>query len=1110
MNTIEELAGLIGKRLDPDQMRAVTTLGGNLVVSAGAGSGKTTVLSFRYLNLLLHGVHADEILALTFTEKATLEMQSRIGALVKRFSTDTRLDEETRRLFLTEWNDHFPKASISTLDGFSSKILRSDPYRYGLTADYVPEAEWGGQNEQEARLLARSMLSAVATDAGARLFASRYKPQAAVDLLVTLALRSFHLPHRIPQDLTLQVKTAVEGMRDDARRQMDQASSQIVKIAEEGAAVGKTASDVISLMQDLEKKREASGDDAAWEQILRQVSWPRKPSGKGANQEIGEAYTEFRTACAQFLTAGEGLQHQADLEMMVDFLSRYEEAFQRTKRSTGVLTFRDVAALAIELLTTQPALRRSYVHRFKAIMIDEFQDDNEQQKQLLYLLSAKDSFDGVGIPSAADILDDRLFFVGDEKQSIYQFRGADVAVFKRLSEELGSGPATQLSTNYRTEPGLIDLFSTLFSQVMRPSENLYEAAFSSLKGRAPTPGVQGSLTVMIKPEDSGEKNDDEEAQNADCEAYAVAERIHQMLTTDLALIPDGNGGVRRPLPHDIALLLRTGTHQMSFERAFKAWNIPYTMSKVSRSLMLEAPSNDMYALLQCLVYPEDRIAFLSVLRSPFCPLSDHEVFQVMDDPKMAFDATVLPDNPGYQECCRRYQKTKEFMRSATLPALIQHLWFDLGYRSYYLEHPGYHAYLDHYDYLYRLAEQAQANGESLATFLDDLRPFLGTSDAMNTDGSEVLTEGKEGVQIMTVHGAKGLEFPIVFVSCFSDGANRKEGDYFTVGSECVPYYDAIPERYEGVGTLFRDKEQEEAERTAETKRILYVAMTRAEYHLVCSGFHGNRAQKGNTLEWLEAGYGITYDEQAKAYRCATSGVNVQVISPVTPQQLFVDRNVAPLRPEIAAFYQGSHPDLVPARQYVAATQFAPEAPHTASAVPFPPLASDSVLQDALERHPDAITLWGTFVHNLVEARMRDPSAPALPLLPPGLAELDEKSWNLLVSDGERLCGAFLAQPWYLSEVAPYPVETEVRFFSHETMDGEAVVVEGAVDVLVHRPDHLLVLDFKTDRLDDAVVHAGQLGLYRRAMERVYHQKVRTAIVYLRDSASPRWIEGEAE
>jgi hypothetical protein len=234
----------------------------------------------------------------------------------------------------------------------------------------------------------------------------------------------------------------------------------------------------------------------------------------------------------------------------------------------------------------------------------------------------------------------KLFFVGDEKQSIYLFRGADVSVFKQLKHELGSagGVSLSLNTNYRSEPRLIDHLNDLFKRVMNNDGQPWEADFSPLSTRMPSPGIAPSITFCFKPmhsedaaadePDSDDEDGGELAHASEAEAVHLADLIATMLDSDSYLIPDGAGGRRRPAPNDIAILLKSTGGQLSYERALRAKGIPYTL-QIPRALLMEAPANDLYNLLQLALYPEDRLAYVASLRSPFCRMSDTGVLAVI-------------------------------------------------------------------------------------------------------------------------------------------------------------------------------------------------------------------------------------------------------------------------------------------------------------------------------------------------------------------------------------------------------------------------------------------------------------------------------------------------
>lgn len=1109
MNTMEQIFACMGRMPDEDQKKAIMS-DGNLVVAAGAGSGKTTVLAYRYLRLLLDGIHADEILALTFTEKATKEMQGRIGTMIKGFSTDPRLDAQSRELFAKEWTEHFPKASISTLDSFSSRILKSNPFVYGLTEDYAIDAN-GEQNTRNATLLARQMLSAVDKDEGARLLATLYKPSDAVEVLVYLALQVFHLPHRMPSDAGDIVQRQIEEKLAQVKtRTLDILSG--ISRARSLSVLAPSSEEIVSVAEK-QLSLLCDGSDEAWEAFLASPEsvWSKSHGRKDGDKEINNLIDQYRE-CREKLCGGfHALAHKEALPPLVDFLHRFEDAFQKTKLQTGVLTFHDVSSLAIDTLANDPQLRAWYVHQFKAIMIDEFQDDNKEQKDLLYLLSAKDSFTDKGVPDVQDILPDRLFFVGDEKQSIYRFRGADVSVFKNLSAELSGGQSIELFTNYRTEPYLIEDFNSMFGAIMQGASEPFEASFKPLKHKdEPTEGVHSSLTVMIKPKRKAEDgmSSEEMASDADCEAFAIAKKMHEMLTDDNWMIADG-GVLRRPQPKDIALLLRSGTHQMSFERAFKALDIPYTMSQVSRSLMLEAPTSDIYCLLETIAYPEDSLAFLSALRSPFFNLGDDKIFPIVKEAKRAFDDTVFQDIPEYVQACELYKNLWDYSLKASLPSLLQYVWYDLGYRCFYLQRPKYHAYLDHYDYLYRLAEVQQESGASLVSFLDVVRSHLGSGDKMDEGADKVLTEAKDGVQIMSIHASKGLEFPIVFVANLSGDRSHAGRKYFMVDDFPVLFYDVMEDGKScGAAKLLASRDEDAPQVEAEAKRLLYVAATRAKYHLVFSGFQGSSSAKlGNMLDWIIGSLGINGDEERMS--SSVSAVKVEVIPAVTERDLWADRRLSETGKErVEAFYAASEPRMAMEKRKIGARVFAPEKPHSFKALELPRLKSDAVLEAVVGKDAGAITDFGTFVHTLVEQRMVDGSSDPMEALPKGLKDIGASELKVLVNDAVSLANGFLASPYYQEQVVQFPHETEVRFYSHEQLEGKRVVVEGVVDLLIHKPEATVVLDFKTDQLCEPSVHQGQLSLYRHAMERIYGTMVQAGIVYLRDPRVIHWLTEE--
>jgi ATP-dependent exoDNAse (exonuclease V) beta subunit len=1117
MNTIEELLEHENVRLDGEQMRAVKA-DGNVVVGAGAGSGKTTVLSYRFLRLMLSGIDCDKILALTFTQKAAREMEGRIGSLLSRLSSATDLDEETHRFLEVQLKDHFPLATISTLDSFCSNVLRSDCLRYGFPADFSIDVTKAGTM---ARSVARKMLWNVEGDEGARILSSLYPADTLLDILSRLAVEEYHLPDPIPEDF----EERADGW---CGKRIAEAKGQLLAFIREVSAfdVPDKLAPGLAL-----KKAFADGwlpriESDSWDGFadeFKPLNWTRLGSKvkPGSFAEcIKVNYADF--SCKdnlEVLCASVFFQaHHEDFLKVLSFLRRYAEACAVEKRRSGILCFNDVSHLAVDVLRTNVKLRKFYGGKFDAIMVDEFQDNNRLQRDLLFLLAAKDSFEVQEIPSAKD-LKEKLFFVGDEKQSIYRFRGADVSVFKALSASFPSDPPIRMETNYRTDKYLIDLFSKMFRTIMADASAPYEAVFKELhaspaKEKA---GFPSTMTILFKQkekkqaaeasdaaatqdkkETEGKTEVSEEAEMAkrdECEAYAVALKIEEMLRGDHYLIPDKEGALHRPKASDIAILMQKGTHQMETEKALRHFGIPYTIAKTSRSLMLEAPANDFYALLQLCVYPGDRIAYLAFLRSPFCGLPDEVVASVAPKDGVPFDPALSGDE-RYQKSCAFFKDFKSSSEHLSLPSLLQKAWMESGYRFSLLSHPNCQVYLEHYNYLYHFAEIEQENGKSLASFLDDIRPYLATATKIDAFDEEILQEEKDGVHILTIHSSKGLEFPIVFVVGMTSG-NREPSSFrppYGIDGTSVPWFSE-----DNLSVLFDDHEKEQI--LAEAKRLLYVALTRAEHHLVLCGSRYDRMSADNLFD--ESLRALDLNPEKLEAGTTPDGVVLEEIPKVLSNALWSSRNFSSTDSKtIEEWYQAKpFDDAVYQDNRVAVTSLVPEKPHTKEAVPLPSLPVD----DYLATH--GLTAdWGTFVHALVMREMGclNQGVSDQKLLPDALSALPKEEVKPLIEQARLLSSNFLSSEFYKKEIAPYPVKGEVRFFSRVEASGEPVVAEGSIDILVTRPDGYDIIDFKTDSQREPEVHRGQVELYKSAVERFTGKKARCAILYLRESSKVEW------
>ncbi len=1084
---------------DAQQMAAIMC-DDNCVVSAGAGSGKTTVLSYRFIRLVLEGkAKADEILTLTFTRKAAREMQDRIYRHLLLCSDDEAVAAQVA---------DFGSTSIATLDSFCSTIVKLDSLHYGIVSDFSIDDE---ATTKSARQCAKALLDSWPQSEGARILSTLYSPDRLIDeVLLPLAITHYPLPRSVDEGAEATIIAEVERAYSRLMGDLVVILSRYASLSDGPVTVAEVANESSAI---LDRLASCASHEEELALLSSTIGHRRKPSGKkGDLLTISESWTDYLEIRMKVCIALSTLTQRDRLEAVLTFTSRFIEAVHTRKRESGILTFGDVANLAVDILERNKAIRRAFKERFRYIMIDEFQDNNELQKNLLYLLSERGDRERDGVPTAGDLEGQKLFFVGDEKQSIYRFRGADVSVFKVLGDELvaNGGKAFSLATNYRSEPALIEWFNEIFPTIMAHDGEVWEADFEELGTRAPTPAITPSVRVLIKPYQEAGSDEEEMASASESEAYSVAALIEEMLTTDSFLIPSKNGP-RRPVSGDIALLMRTTANQLSFEKALRQRRIPYSV-QAARSLMLESMAGDLYSMLQLLLYPEDRLAYAVVLRSPFCNLSDRALSTVVGQELFAPDETLSADDQGRLAVCRElYENLRSSMGSLTLSALVHELFYGSGYYLHLAKSEECQVYLEHFTFLHRLAQIQEGEGKSVSQFVDYLRARLGENEKI--DDLEVIKEVEEGVQIMSIHKSKGLEFPIVIVANTGTKGRRTESLISTFASIPIPHYleGEIAESPTKVRAArhagqLEDRDEELLRQRAELKRLLYVALTRSETHLVFSGAFGrnNRTlsddgQADTLLLMLTESLGIDINDP----KGAAGIVQIDAIDSISEGELYSHRReseaaLAARVEEARAWYGEAREAIGESVARVGVTTLHPSRP-SYGASPLPHLESDDILARYGE---EQVTGFGTLVHTLVEQAMLS-TDDRQDVVPRSLTRsLAESELSTLISDGNALVASFLASDFFTAEIAPFRRDVEVGFFLRSEDGGRPIVAEGAIDLVVDQGDRLLVVDFKSDRYWDETAHEGQLRTYMEAAAKIWGKRVIGAVIFVRDSGRP--------
>ena len=853
----ELLAGL-----DPEQRKAAAAEY-NTVVTAGAGSGKTKVLASRYLWLVTEkGYKVDEILTLTFTNKAVTEMYSRIYSLLA-----AQRDNERARTAVEE----FHKARILTLDSFCAAVARTASSRYGISPDFSSD----NQKVRELALDAALPFVLAHRDNPALqvIIADRKIRTVAKELFADTLLK--YSPISSPPDLSRFIRRQYEELLKQWNRKTSEAAGLIAGIRDELYGMGKTTTKLYAALQDFFKAPppeipdiapllEPDNADAALRgNIAGYFAWLNRLQSMNLNvggsrkftviTESVKALRELYGDLGSF--ANIALQSRI-IEDAFSLVEEFQRQFNRRKREAGILTFDDIARLAVDALSEHPDIRRVYKNSCKAVMVDEFQDNNGLQRDLIFLLSENLERDAPGVPAPEELREGVMFFVGDEKQSIYRFRGADVSVFRGLARTLtgsgGTAGVLNLVRNYRSDPLLIEAFNRVFgggpnrSGVFPPDDERlpgFEAAYHQVYAPEDPKGP-GNPLVHFCFLDKGRlyKDDPRELADYELEAAYIAERIRDLVDSGCQIRERGpDGEVWRPCGYrDFAVLQRSYAHQSALERQCKNFGVPFTAERPA-GIFNDAPVNDLLMFLRLLVYPEDRVAYGALIRSPFTHLSDLTLSVcLLSDSAVPFDEALeeaIPHEERELYCLarKRYRSLAEDARTLPVTELLTKLWYDEGYRYETLWSESSQIYGELFDLFFEIARNTDRRGKGLAEFLDYINDVVTMEEKLD-DVSIPLLEETTGVRLLSIHKSKGLEFPIVFVYRCGGGRQNKgnrETAYFDERwglTLNLPQAEELPGQF---GNYFfnLNRDEENRKETAELRRLLYVAMTRAESRL---------------------------------------------------------------------------------------------------------------------------------------------------------------------------------------------------------------------------------------------------------------------------------------
>jgi ATP-dependent helicase/nuclease subunit A len=949
-----------------EQKQAIEARGISVALSAGAGCGKTFVLTQRFLaqiapaepvpakgrkkSVAVPPPDLMSVVAITFTDRAAREMRERVRRTCRERLASCPLEQVEHWQKLVRDVD---AARISTIHSFCMQLLRSN----AVESQIDPQSRLFDETTGSAFLwnsLVKSLHDlVVARDPDALALVLAYNWEGSLQKLATLVPQRYRLEGSPCRSMTPEQLAAhwLQIWRDEAVPQIVQAfveSPEVTRLLELLAEHQTTHAVMAERCESLRSglPRLARSRDVQVEALRLAESagvrgggtkrdWPTEEIYEGVKKALGDVRDGLRKLAAKLSPDEASAVESARISLAaLRVVDRAGAEYDQRKREEGWLDFDDLLTGARNLLRDHPAVRARAAAGISLLMVDEFQDTDRLQAEIVRLLCGDQLETG------------KLFLVGDIKQSIYRFRRAEPRVFRELRSDLPPAGQLPLTGNFRSQPAVLHFVNVLCDGALGGE---YEPLTPQTPQVATEPSVEflfvqgaGDESSEWQGEGEGEQDEPKAAERRRIEAEWIARRLRQVLTDGVPRVrersPSGEWHLRAVQPRDIVILLRAMSDVQVYEEALREWNIDHYVVG-GKAFFAQQEIHDIVNLCRVLHEPDDHVALAGVLRSPFFALTDDELLQAhregvlgiphrSDETDTDQEGAFEPDGPApaatepdpadpeasarVHTALRTLAQLRARAARTTVAGLLQEAIDETGYDASLLgEFLGERKLAN----LRKLIDLAREFDQAGLFSLADFARHLG--EAVTEEPRESLAathpESSNVVRVMTIHQSKGLEFPVVVVA---DMNRKAQGDRNSPRLEerLGPLVD-LPRKFgqkiNHLGQqLYAELEREEA--LQETQRLLYVATTRAADLLILSGTLLQGPQ-GMKIEhpWLRL-LNERFDLRTGQPRLTPGRNGVSVVAKYSRQ--LPEIHVHQGRPEVGPPEEGTHQRRVPLSQ----------------------------------------------------------------------------------------------------------------------------------------------------------------------------------------------------
>ena len=1132
-----------------EQLAAIETRNCNLLVAAGAGSGKTAVLVERIIQKMINDkVDIDRLLVVTFTNAAASEMRERIASrLYQELEHDASLQRQMTLL---------SKANISTLHSFCLKVIRDNFFKLDLD----PNFRIGDQVECELlKLEAMEELMEEQYDAENQdfeelinLYTSNREDSELKDMVLNIHKFVQSTPN--PKEW-LKEKCEmyhIEGVSDFSetvwgKQLLEYARQEIEDEIEELSSLEQDLLDfpkyLLTIQDDIMLLRSLREKNHTWDEFYHQIRTLEfsslKPC-KEIDEELKELVKSTREKMKKnikeylrdnvFVSSSEEILADMkilyqNLSTLSNFVLLFDSKFAEKKREKNILDFNDIEHMALKLLSENEEIRQMYQEKFDEILIDEYQDSNLVQESIIHMIS-----------------NDRTFMVGDVKQSIYRFRHARPELFlekyENYSDTSSAGKKVLLFKNFRSNNNIIEATNYIFKQIM--SKEIGEIDYTEQEylqfGATyyPEQGMPPEIHLIETNKEEIEELEDDIEDKPQLEARVVANRILE-LVGNCEVYDKKLETMRKAEYRDIVILMRATTKYADiFATELSKKNIPvYADNQMGYFENTEVQL--VTSLLKIIDNPMQDIPLLAVLRSQMGGITVEELtairlvdrscpFYVAMQKIIGTDAVV----EGYEGLTKKVRnfidKLATWREKSHYLSLYDLLWLlyqETGYYYYISMLPDGIQRQANLTLLLERAKNFEATSYKgvfhFLSYIDHVRESSG-----DFESSKLIGENENVVRIMSIHKSKGLEFPIVFLSGTTRKFNARDFQDKIIlhqelgfGPNVIKYakrvtYPSIPKL-----AIIREAKRE---MLSEEMRILYVAMTRAREKLIITAMtsnieklyskmekemtHYSIAKANSFFDWIgRAIIGKENDWEIQEWKYEdvlnlSDKENANDAKRLAELENFIPSDhYQEIEQKLSWEYSHKEATTLPTKISISEIKRREMKNEDELSTEITLMEKPGFMEETIETGAE----YGTRVHFILQHL--DYENPDVSMY---IGDLKEKTQKLVL----KQIGEFAKSKLYERINNSKNVYRETSFnlnisanevYHFEREIGEEVMLQGIIDLYFIEDGEIVLVDFKTDYVESEQElvnrYHTQLAYYRRALEEITGMRVKETLIY---------------